>query len=449
MTGFDQSDCHATLPRDGPLRQAPERDVRALFLQGPPSPFARELGTELAARGAFVRRINLCIGDWVHWHDSRAVSYRGSLDDWEDHLADFVRRNRISDIIYFADRFPYHRAAQRVARRLGLNAISFEYGYLRPDWIICEPFGQSGYSHFPDDLGAIRAAAHGLPDPDFARQHSHSFVHEALGDTVHYIGNYLFWFLYPRFRRDRIYHPIREYLSYPVRFARARLVRNRVARAIRDLQDSGAPYFLVPLQMQNDYQIRANSPFTDQRDFLGAVLASFATHSGPETRLVIKPHPLDNGIEDWAGYVRQAVRAFGLGDRVLYLDGGDLGEMIGGAMGVITINSTSGMTALRLGCPVMVMGLAVYDIAGLTHQGGLDRFWSDPTRPDPDGLNDFLKVMAAHCHVRGDFYGRTGRASAIRSLADRIMAAKPFDDIFLDTPPRLARAREIGVVVEH
>ena len=122
--------------------------------------------------------------------------------------------------------------------------------------------------------------------------------------------------------------------------------------------------------------------------------------------------------------------------------------MTNGAAGMITINSTSGLTALRLGRPVKAMGLAVYDMAGLTHQGSLDTFWGAPEGPDPAGLADFLKVMAAHCHVRGDFYDRAGRAAAVQAMADRLMAAEPFPAVFLDHPPRLARARELGIAVD-
>ena len=309
MTGSDQLRRTPSLAPAPSERHRGQRDVRALFLQGPPSPFARELGDALEARGAFVRRINLCIGDWIWWHDRRAVSYRGSLKAWEAYLDDFVARHAITDIVYFADRFPYHRAAQRVARQRGLNAVAYEYGYLRPDWIVCEPFGQSGYSHLPCDLALIRDAAQGLAPADFAVRHGHGAFAESLGDVMHYLGNYLLWFPYPRFERDRIYNPLVEYLSYPLRFLRARLAREAGARgSMIDALTNEARWFLVPLQMQNDYQIRSNSPFSDQRDFLGQVMGSFARHAGTGVRLVIKPHPLDNGIENWERYVRDPRR---------------------------------------------------------------------------------------------------------------------------------------------
>jgi capsular polysaccharide export protein len=46
-------------------------------------------------------------------------------------------------------------------------------------------------------------------------------------------------------------------------------------------------------------------------------------------------------------------------------------------------SSTVGCQALARGVPVMALGKAIYDIAGLTHQGELDEFWNAPEAPDP------------------------------------------------------------------
>jgi capsular polysaccharide export protein len=420
--------------------------VAVLFLQGPPSPFARELGAKLASRDVPVYRINLCIGDWLYWHDARAQSYRGGLAGWEAFLTDVVTRNGITDIVYFADRFPYHRVAQKVARLLGIRAISYEYGYLRPDWIIVERGGQSAQSHVPDDLARFRAVAAGLPAPDLTPRYSYPSFPESAGDVIYHYSNYLFWFLYPRFVRDRVYNPVLEYASYNLRFLRARLNRKRAAQIVAELETAKAPFFVVPLQMQNDYQVRKNSAFTDQRRFLDVVLASFRTHAAPDAKLVIKVHPLDNGIENWRAYLRRAARD--LGDRVIYLDGGDLGRLCRTAAGMITLNSTSGMQALQWHCPLKVLGIAVFDIAGLTHAGPLDSFWQDPFRPHPDDVTAFITGMAHCVHVRGNFYSPQGRAAAAHAIADLLVAGQVNGALFTDPPPRLARARAEGIAVD-
>ncbi len=418
-----------------------------LFLQGPPSPFARELGAQLAAMGASVRRINFSIGDWFWWHDARAASYRGHLSDWERYLEDLVRREGVSDIVYFADRVPYHRAAQRVADRLGIRAISFEYGYLRPDWITVEPGGQSAWSRFPADIARVRELAADLPAPGLARQYHTGTFAESAGDAGYYLANYLLWFLYPRFQRDRIYPPLAEYLSYPLRFLRARLGRAKAHRLIEELTAGSTRYFVVPLQMQNDYQIRANSPWTDQRDFLDRVISSFAGHAPDGTKLVVKVHPMDNGLENWRGYIGGAARRHGVAGRVQYLDGGDLHLLTGHAAGMVIVNSTCGIAALQAGCPLKVLGIATFDMAGLTHQGALDDFWTDPGGVDPGNAAALMSLMAHRAHVRGDFYAPEGRHAAVRAMADRLMAAE-WERTFEANPPRLEKGRRLGISLD-
>ncbi len=62
---------------------------------------------------------------------------------------------------------------------------------------------------------------------------------------------------------------------------------------------------------------------------------------------------------------------------------------------VVTVNSTVGTLALACGLPVIALGKAVYDIAGLTFQGELDEFWNTPTAPDADLFDAFRRVLAS------------------------------------------------------
>ena len=195
---------------------------KVLFLQGPPSDFARALGAELMARGARVHRINLCAGDWIYWHGPGTRSYRGSLAGWPDWLDGVLATEGITDLLYFGDCQPYHRTARRVAERRGVRTLAYEYGYLRPDWIVAEPGGQSTYSRLTADPARLRDAARDLPAVDLAPRHRIDRRREARGDVIYHLANYLLAPLYPRFRRDRVFNPILEYLSYLPRHRRAR-----------------------------------------------------------------------------------------------------------------------------------------------------------------------------------------------------------------------------------
>lgn len=422
--------------------------MRVMFLQGHPSAFARDLGRALAARGHSVRRVNLCFGDWLFWRGADCESYRGSFSDWEDWIEARMRALGTTHLIYFADRHPYHVAAQRAARRLGVICVSHEFGYLRPDWILVEEGGQSAFSHFPNDLSLLCRQAATLPEPDMTRRFRHPFWQEAVQEMAYHLGNALFWPFFPGFLSDRVDHPVVEYLSYLPRHLAAARAAGPARRLVAELAHGTRPFHLLALQMAGDYQIRANSGFADPRAFLDQVIRSHATHAPAGAVLVVKLHPMDNGRVPWARLTRQVAAAAGHGDRVLFLDGGDLAALLARAAGCVVINSTVGLHALQAGCPVKCLGIATYDMAGLTHQGSLDSFWQNPERPDPAGVSALVRLMAAALHVRGDFFSADGRRAGVAAFVALLEngLARPAG-AFVTPPPRLSRARALGLSV--
>lgn len=423
--------------------------MRVMLLQGPPSPFARELGAALAARGHHVTRVLVSFSDWLFGRGDGAVLWRGPFADWEQWVETRMRAERITHLVYYADRLPHHVAAQRVALRLGLRCVSYENGYLRPDWVVLEEGGQGAFSHFPADLALVKRLAAGLPEPDMQRRFGHGFAQEAVAEMTCHLGNWLFAPLFPGFRADRAVNPVLEYLSYLPRHVQAWRGARTAERAVGELLAQGRRFHLLALQMAGDYQIRANSPWRDLREFVAEVLTSFACHGPSEGLLVVKRHPMDNGWINWPRVVARLARQVGIADRVVFLDGGDLGLLLRHAEGCVLVNSTVGLHALQAGCPVLCRGIAVYDMAGLTHQGGLDGFWNAPERPDPDGVAALVRLMAAAIHVRGDFLAAEGRRAAVASMVARLEAglARPFGAV-LPVPPRLEQALAVGLPID-
>lgn len=417
-----------------------------LFLQAPPSPFARELADALEARGHGTLRINLSAGDWLYWRRPGAWNYRGSLAGWGAFLQRFLDEHGVTDILYYADRFPYHRIAAALARRNGIAAYAYEFGYLRPDWITFERNGMSAHSHVPADPAEIRRLGAALPEPDLAIRFPHGFGIEAFNEVLYNLTTVFLAGLYPRYDGDKIYKSLRNYLGYVPRLAAAPWNERRAQRLIGALRSRRAHVFLVPLQMQSDYQLRANARFAHQAAFIDEVLRSFARAAMPDAELIFKVHPLDNGLESWPRQVRACARAAGIEARVHVIDGGCLATLIGFIKGMVVINSTCGLQALLAGCPVKALGIALYDMAGLTHQGALDDFWQAPQPPDPVLVQAFVRVLAASVQVKGSFYNRAGRACAIAAMIERIeQGTVNGAGAFVTPPPRLERARAEGI----
>ncbi|ODN69733.1 hypothetical protein [Methylobrevis pamukkalensis] len=138
-------------------------------------------------------------------------------------------------------------------------------------------------------------------------------------------------------------------------------------------------------------------------------------------RLVIKIHPLDNGLIDWKKLTAEFGAAMGCADRIVTLNGGDIMPLINNCEGVVTINSTVGTSTLRAGKPLIALGNAIFDIPGLTFQGPLDRFWTQATPPDPVFADAFIRVLVATTQIRGGYYSRAGIAAGARAAADRVL----------------------------
>jgi len=417
-----------------------------LFLQGPPSDFPKVVANELERLGHRALRISLSLSDQLLWHDRRCTTYRGRLRDWPAFLEDFVRRHGVTDIAYYQDRFPYHSAALDVARANGICAIAYENGYLRPDWITAERDGMSARSLFPTDTEAIRAAAADLPPLDMTIRYRHPFWLEATHEVVFHVLNALALPLFPHFCQDKFYHPFFEYLAMVPRLVMSRR-RDRLAKIlIDDLIESRCPYFVFPLQLQSDYQLRYNAPFEHEAEALDQAIASFARHAHSAAQFVVKVHPMDQGIEPWRRIVRQLARKHRVKRRVHFVDGGNLVTLLRHASGALMINSTTGLHAVRIGCPVKVLGIAVYDLPGITCQLPLERFWRGPQAPDQEVYEALQRLMGQTIQIQGNFYTREGKDAAARTLARRIVEGRVNAPAATVVPaPRGTAARALGI----
>jgi len=417
-----------------------------LLLQGPPSRFCRHLGDELRRRGHQCLRINFCMADFIMWMGRPAYNYLGKYKHFAGYLERFIEIHGVTDIVYYADRLPYHRVAATVARARGINAYTYEFGYIRPDWITLERGGMSSHSHFPEDPAHILKAARNLPDFEKGPYHSFDFSTEALHEVFFHLINFFLIVPFVHYRRDRYYNELIEYLHYIPRLTRTARRTRHATQTVDDLIARKTRFFMFAMQMQNDYQLRANSKYRLQETAMREVIASFANHASSSDELLFKIHPLDNGMEDWDKVIEQAAARHNVSDRVHLIDGGDLGRIIKYAAGLVMINSTTALTALERDCPVKVLGMAIYDIKGLTDDVGLDDFWKAPKRPDPELRDAFLRLVAASIQVRGNFYHPKARERAIREMVEKLegnLVNQP--DAFVDPPPRLERARATGV----
>jgi capsular polysaccharide export protein len=379
--------------------------TRFLLLQGPMWTFFNRVAAWLNEQGVAVKKINFSGGDWLFHRKLDAVDYKGELADFPSFLRDFLLENDIDGVVCFGDCRHYHVAAKPVADALGIPFFVFEEGYVRPDYITLECGGVNAHSSMP------RSAAfyHALPDVDIQPpQPAHPrFGRAAWAAMFYYAGSRALKPLYPNYEHHKILSVRYEARNWCRSWVRKHLNRRRDKPVMEKLlREHDGKYFAVALQVYNDSQIRSHSHYADVRDFIREVVASFAASAHDDHHLVLKHHPMDRGQRDYRKLVDKLCDDLGVTGRVHYVHDVHLPTLLRRARGVITINSTVGLSALYHYKPLKVMGRAMYDMEGLTFQGELGQFWTAAPTFDRELWRRFRAYMISQTQLNGAFYGR-------------------------------------------
>lgn len=396
-----------------------------LLLQGLMGPLFRRVGQALRRDGYGVYKVNFNGGDRLFWRLPNGIDYTGPLSEWPDTLKQIIAQHQITDVVLFGDCRPHHMMATAACRHLHIPVHVFEEGYIRPDWVTLELGGVNGHSSLPRDPSWYRAEAAKLgPAPEHHPVPS-SFRRRALEGVAYNAGDVLTRWHYKHWENHRPWHPLVEAMGWIRRLRRRRAAEERSAALIARLEATNDPYVLFPLQLDSDAQIRLHSSFAGIADALRMVIASFAARAPAGMRLVVKEHPLDNGVRDWRHETASLAALHGVPERVDYLESGDIVPVAQRARGMVTINSTSGTLALAFGVPVIALGQAVYDIEDVTFQGPLDDFWGEPGRPDVETFAAFRRVLIDRCLVAGGFFSEVALAKVTEGVIARLELASP------------------------
>lgn len=413
-------------------RPSVKPDRRAfLFLQGPPGPLLHELASAMRQQGVKVERINICAGDLVDWPEP-ASNFRGSFRNWPCFLDNFLREHQITDILMFGDCRPYHVSARRIAALRGIRTYVLEEGYLRPHWMTLELEGVNGYSRLTRDKNWFIEEARKLPPEPYLPPVTANFRRRVRDTARHYIAVHAGKLAYPHYRTHRPGSALLEGMGWGFKYL-LRGVRERQTGAVLKAI-GGKPYFLLPLQLSGDYQIRNHSPFPDMRAAAAYVMESFARHAPEGTQLLIKAHPFDTSVLSWRRYIIGRARQLRIGERVHFIDGGDLHDLAARTAGMVCVNSTSATLALAAGSPVCALGDAVYNIPGLTFVGHLDEFWMDPVPPEPGLYGAFRRVLVDRCLVRGGLASESAVATLVNSMTERLCSLTAASEFTLPEP---------------
>jgi capsular polysaccharide export protein len=406
-----------------PMQRSLGRGRHFLIVTAPFGQFGKHLGERLRRDGARCTRVLLNGGDVYDWGLTNARAYFGAQADWGDWLLETIRRENVTDIVLYGDSNPYCVEALRLAASLSLRTHVLEQGYFRPFWITLERDGVNANSRLVRDPEAYRHAAAALPAP------SHVWLPPLTPAAVHRIVAYHInlWLMapvFPRFRLAYQYSTGHQFLGHVRRYLSLKLSRTKDRRKLAEAIDTKGPLYIALLQRPGDSQLLRHSAFPRTAGYIGHVIKSFAKSAPKDARLLFKSHPLDPGVEPHESAVALAAKTSGVADRVFFTDVGDLQDLFDSSAGVVTINSTGGLASIERGRPTVVLGSAIYNMAGLTHQGGLDTFWTAPEAPDPAMFEAFRRVEMASTQVNGAYATLQGVKLAVPEVARRLLQAR-------------------------
>ena len=196
------------------------------------------------------------------------------------------------------------------------------------------------------------------------------------------------------------------------------------ARIEKLLEHHDGKYFLVPLQVAADSQMKQAARGWSSTRLISAALKSFARAAPEGTRLVFKIHPLDRGHSSHGKLIEDTARAFGIDDRVDVIDIGSIGLLTRHAAGMITINSTSGLSAIFHGTPLLVIGEALYAHPTLATcangQPDFDAFWTDGRAADATLRKSYIEWIRQSALKPGDFYAAAGIETACEGVLAKL-----------------------------
>ena len=379
----------------------------------------------LRTAGAQVWRVGFNAGDRAFWfHSDSYISYEEPHENWPDRFDEIIKDKDITDLVLYGDTRFIHATAVKRAKAAGLTVHVFEEGYLRPYWVTYERDGTNGHSRLMDmDVKSMRKtlANTEIITPEAPSHWGDMRQHVFYGALYH-------WFVmfrngaYRNFKAHRELGVVAEFKLYlrrlllmPAHWASRAIATMRIKRG-------GYPYHLVLLQLEHDSSFQAHSPFAKMSEFLDLVIEGFAKGASTHHHLVFKAHPLETGRAGLRKLTREIAREYGVENRVHYVRGGKLAQLLDHTRSAVTVNSTAAQQVLRRGIPLKVFGDAVFAKPEFVSTLPLSEFFSQPSRPDMRAYKEYRQYLLETSQIAGGFYSARGRDQLMRLVVDMVLA---------------------------
>jgi capsular polysaccharide export protein len=396
------------------------QNKRILLLQGSMGWFFNDLAKQFLVAGATVSKVNFNGGDEFFYRQpqsarSHILSFSGNSEQYNQWLQSNINLAEIDLVCVFGGSRKYHVLTAKMPT-LTAPIIYFEEGYIRPMCITAELNGNNGSSDMctkpliqEEMLAYIKQHQDVLTRK---QQQKQSLKPSFIGlQSVLWISVYILMYRikmakFPHYVHHRKISLPQDMISwiknYFSRYYQA-ISNKKILHKLRAIKSAGREVYLCPLQVFFDSQLQYSN-YRDPVMMITQIIKSFASHAEKDSVLVFKHHPLDRPYRDYTNFINKKAMRYGVVDRIIYVDNVHLPTYLKLADGVITMNSTVGMSALYHKKPVITLGTAVYNRQGLTFQGKLQDFWQHKTPPCQKLFTVFSDYIMIKSQLVGSFY---------------------------------------------
>lgn len=410
---------------------------RVLLLQGPVGPCFKRMQIMLADQGVDAWRVCFNLGDLAFSSRNKRISFLGNRTEWRDWLDGVLSSGRVDTIVLFGSERVVHRTAREIAPKYGVKVIALEEGYIRPGLVTVETSGNNAASPLAGQVAPVDFSASKEIETleDFKSLKTMSFY-----GALYYTAMMACRFCQSQDLFHRKMSLLPEAFFWARNLTRRVFDRNRNFSTIQKLLEHfDGRYFVVPLQVAEDGNMKDAALGWNSVRLIAETIRSFSQSAPANTRLVFKIHPMERGHSNHAPLIRSTAAALGVENRVDVIDTGSLGLLARHAAGMITITSTSGLSAIFHGIPLLVIGKTIYANPRLATcargKPNFNAFWTSRHVASPEVRKSYIAWIREAALEPGDYYATKGIELVCQAVLKKINSdAKPQ---VLDTSERV------------
>jgi capsular polysaccharide export protein len=401
-----------------------------LFLQCPIGPIAQELIDAAREAGYDPVKINFNAGDALYVSDEYAINFQGRPKEWGAFFDSVSGLLAPVAIVLMGDMRFYHKVAIERAKQRGIRVICLEEGYMRPNFVTVELDGVNSNSPLRKNFLAKYRS-----DTEVGRMRKRTIRNvppigseifwAVVTATTYYVAKTIGSLRFRHYQHHRKRPVVAEFAmwtrGYFLKFLRVSANNKKILDLVEHRDNQ---YYVVALQVHDDLQLVCHGRGWSNQLLVSKSIAAFAARAPEHSHLVIKGHPLDRGRFSYTELVPKLAKLAGCENRVHFVDDGSISLLVRHSLGLVTINSTSGISALHHHKPLLALGDALYSIDGLVNPSTADdcieTFFANPQLPDRKMAIAFLDTIEQDILVYGSYYQKSTLKLTARNIIARV-----------------------------